>query len=226
MDEKNNESYMDYLNSKIVNKNYTMTEKDVNDFNEARLLDEEGRYETIPVTTSTTPAYINPHVKAAFLFMRDYVKEKYNIILDVNYAYRTFAEQADLYNEIVATEGQKEADKKVAKPGESEHHTGLAIDVQVRKVMPKFVPNKPIVRKIFDRITIPMCQKKLWKVAPQFGFIQRYERGKEKLTGIETPEPWHYRYVGKETAEYMRKNGLTFEEYHKMQYDDSNTPEV
>jgi D-alanyl-D-alanine carboxypeptidase len=71
-----------------------------------------------------------------------------------------------------------------------------------------------------------MCYKKLWKVAPQFGFIQRYEKGKEKLTGIKQPEPWHYRYVGKETAEYMRKNDLAFEEYHKMQYDDGNTPEV
>ena len=59
MSEKNNESYMDYLNSKIVNKNNTMSENGVNDFNEARLLDEEGRYETIPVTINGCPGEIS-----------------------------------------------------------------------------------------------------------------------------------------------------------------------
>ena len=105
-------------------------------------------------------------------------------------AYRTRENQQRIYLESETGYAQK--------PGCSEHETGLAFDVTARSDGSSFE-------------NTPQCQwllKNCWK----YGFIQRYPEGKKEITGIEH-EPWHYRYVGIETARKIHASALTLEEY-------------
>lgn len=115
--------------------------------------------------------------------------------------FRTYDYQAGLYNNYVARDGQEEADKFSARPGHSEHQTGLAIDVgsadSATTLSVKF-GDTPEYQWMKD-------------VAHEYGFIIRYLEGKEDITGYQY-EPWHLRYVGDE-AEAIYESGLTLEEY-------------
>ena len=84
-----------------------------------------------------------------------------------------------------------------AKPGYSEHQTGLAFDIN--SIRDSFADTK----------------EGLWlaKNAHIYGFILRYPKGKESITGYKY-EPWHYRYVGVSVAQYIFENQITFEEYY------------
>ena len=95
------------------------------------------------------------------------------------------------------TEGEEYTNLHIAKPGESEHHTGLAIDIKSGDTSP-FIISKEYVW--------------LKKNAHKYGFILRYPEGKEEITGYAF-EPWHYRYVGKKIAKFITKNNMTLEEY-------------
>ena len=119
------------------------------------------------------------------------------IILLGNSAYRSYRSQTKTYNNRVKSEGQKSADEYVAKPGFSEHQTGLCIDITNRK-------------KYFVKGT----KEADWlaKNSYKFGFIIRYPYGKKNITGIEY-EPWHVRYVGKKAAREIYKKDITLEEY-------------
>jgi len=125
-------------------------------------------------------------------------------------AYRTHAKQTSLYNNKVArlrnagyskTEALKEAGRWVARPGTSEHQLGLALD---------------IVSSSYQALTKKQEhtaeQKWLMEHCWEYGFILRYPNDKSEITGIGY-EPWHYRYVGVEVAQDIRKSGLCFEEY-------------
>lgn len=129
-------------------------------------------------------------------------------------AYRTVAKSAELYqrkvNQFIAA-GYSEEDAKteaamwVAPPGTSEHHTGLSMDIVSSDYWGYYSDLEYDYDK-FDsfRWMTENCAK--------YGFILRYPKGKSELTGI-VYEPWHYRYVGKEAAEYIMENGLCLEEY-------------
>lgn len=110
--------------------------------------------------------------------------------------YRSYKAQEELYNAYVARDGQTAADRYSARPGHSEHQTGLAIDVNS-------------VDKTF--IDTPEA-KWLEKHAHEFGFIIRYPKGKESITGYQY-EPWHIRFVGVQTATKIYESGLCLEEY-------------
>lgn len=105
-------------------------------------------------------------------------------------AYRDRTAQQKIYDESEPGIAQK--------PGCSEHETGLAFDVTVR-------------RDSGDFLDTPHCQ---WLLdhCHEFGFIQRYPEGKEAVTGIRH-EPWHYRYVGEDLARRIHEAGCTLEEY-------------
>lgn len=105
-------------------------------------------------------------------------------------AYRTREDQQRIYLETETGYAQK--------PGCSEHETGLAFDVTARSDGGAFENTQ-------------QC-KWLLKNSWKYGFIQRYPEGKEQITGIEH-EPWHYRYVGIETARKIHASALTLEEY-------------
>lgn len=110
--------------------------------------------------------------------------------------YRSYKSQEELYNSYVARDGQTVADTYSARPGHSEHQTGLAIDVNT-----------------IDKSFIDTPEAKwLEKHAHEFGFIIRYPKGKENITGYQY-EPWHIRFVGAQAAKKIYESGLCLEEY-------------
>lgn len=115
-------------------------------------------------------------------------------------AYRSYGEQKELYNTYLKLYGKSYVDKYVAVPGCSEHQTGLSIDLE------------SLEYDIFRN-----SKEYLWvrENAHKYGFIIRYQKGKEKITGY-SAEEWHIRYVGKKAAEYIYKNDITFEEYYDL----------
>lgn len=110
--------------------------------------------------------------------------------------YRSYDYQVDLYNSYVARDGQAAADRYSARPGYSEHQSGLCFDVGD-------IDN--------DYGTTP-AGKWLAAHAHEYGFIIRFPEGKEDITGY-MYEPWHIRYVGKEVASEIYQRGITLEEY-------------
>lgn len=129
-------------------------------------------------------------------------------------AYRTVEKSAELYDRKVKEfinagydeeTAKVQAAKWVAPPGTSEHHTGLAMDL-VSSDYWGYYSDLEHDYENFDSF------KWMYKHCAEFGFILRYPKDKQDITGI-TYEPWHYRYVGKEAAEYIMANGLCLEEY-------------
>ena len=125
-------------------------------------------------------------------------------------AYRTQATQTRLHNNKIARlqaagysreAAQKEAARWVAVPGTSEHQTGMAVDIVAAGYQ---VLNRSQENTAEQKWLMEHC----W----EYGFILRYPSEKSDITGIGY-EPWHYRYVGKETALAVRESGLCLEEY-------------
>lgn len=114
--------------------------------------------------------------------------------------YRSYTYQNTLYNNYVNKDGQKLADTYSARPGHSEHQTALAVDVY----------NKTKTYLEFEN-----TKEYIWmqENAHKYGFILRYPKEKENITGYQY-EPWHYRYVGINEATYIYNNKITFEEYY------------
>ena len=111
--------------------------------------------------------------------------------------YRSFNTQKSLYNSYVNRDGKTKADTYSARAGTSEHQTGLATDINS-------------VSTSFENTN---AFKWLSKNAYKYGFILRYPKGKEYITGY-MYEPWHYRYVGKEVAKIIYEKNITYEEYY------------
>jgi D-alanyl-D-alanine carboxypeptidase len=118
-------------------------------------------------------------------------------------AYRSQATQETLFNNYVKKDGVEAANKYSSKPGFSEHQTGLAIDVAGSS-------GKCAVEDCFAD-----TKEAKWLVghSAEYGFIIRYLKGKESLTGYQY-EPWHIRFVGKEVAKEITQKGITLEEYY------------
>lgn len=117
-------------------------------------------------------------------------------------AYRSYDFQKTLYENYVANEGQAMADKFSAKPGQSEHQTGLSVDVSSASVDYQLTNLFGDTRE----------GKWLADNAHKYGFIIRFPEGKEEITGY-MYEPWHIRYVGDSAAGEIYEQGLTLEEY-------------
>lgn len=117
--------------------------------------------------------------------------------------WRSFKGQQKIWTDSIKAHGKAFTEKYVAVPGHSEHQTGLAIDLGLKKKHVDFIrPEFPYTG---------ICQVFRQKAAG-FGFIQRYPAGKESVTGI-AHEPWHFRFVGMPHSEIMTKMNLTLEEY-------------
>lgn len=117
--------------------------------------------------------------------------------------WRSRREQQQIWDDTLRSDGEEFTRKYVAPPDCSEHQTGLAIDL-----------GRAAGRIDFIRPAFPydgICGK-FRRRAAAYGFIQRYEQGKEALTGI-AAEPWHFRYVGAPHARLMQQNNLCLEEY-------------
>lgn len=125
-----------------------------------------------------------------------------NAIIPVS-GYRTPEEQSRIYNHSLNENGAEFTDRYVALPYHSEHHTGLAIDLAMKQDHIDFI------RPYFPYEGI--CND-FRKLAPLYGFIERYPLGKENITGI-AHEPWHFRYVGFPHSKLISERGISLEEY-------------
>lgn len=119
-----------------------------------------------------------------------------NISLEIASGFRSYEEQKVLYKEYAAEHGKKEADTFSARAGYSEHQSGLAIDVNGAD---------------FSMIG-QEDMKWLKKHCAEYGFIIRFPKGKESITGY-SYEPWHIRFVGKNNAKEITKQNICLEEY-------------
>lgn len=115
--------------------------------------------------------------------------------------YRDFHYQKKLFDQYSEEKGTEYALKCSAKPGHSEHQTGLAVDV---------AGSNDNYDDFEKSIEFPWMKEN----AHKYGFILRYPKGKEKITGFKY-EPWHYRYVGSEIAKVIYDEKLTLEEYYQ-----------
>ena len=117
--------------------------------------------------------------------------------------FRSYEYQTTLYNNYVNRDGKEEADRYSARPGHSEHQTGLAFDVGENSQQDLWLTAEfgetPAGKWLADN-------------AHKYGFILRYPEGKEDITGF-MYESWHFRYLGVKKATDVKKTGLTFEEY-------------
>ena len=136
-------------------------------------------------------AYINMY--------KDIAKEGMSLV--VNSAYRSYATQKSLYNNYVARNGFAWAEKWSARPGFSEHQTGLAMDI---------VTNS----SNFDNFEETKEYTWLVNNSYKYGFILRYPSDDYYLTGYNF-ESWHFRYVGVDVATKIHDEGLTYDEYYE-----------
>ena len=124
------------------------------------------------------------------------------IELKMTTAYRSYDFQKLLFDSYVKKEGEEAANKYSAKPGQSEHQTGLAVDVS----------SPSVDYQLSDEYGETKEGKWLADQAAQFGFILRFPKGKEDITGYQY-EPWHIRYVGLTAAKEIHQQNITLEEY-------------
>ncbi len=118
----------------------------------------------------------------------------------VSSGYRSYSDQEKMYNNYADSYGESEADKIVAKPGHSEYQTGISFDFQP-------------YNKVFDDAYSSDEYKWLKDNAYKYGFILRFQKGTEDITGFNA-SAWRIRYVGKEAAKIIYDENITFEEYY------------
>ena len=154
---------------------------------------------TMPLSVAFKGKKIISEVNEAFIKLCKDAKSE-NLTIVANSTYRDFNYQSSLYKRYKNNKGQIYADNYAARPGYSEHQTGLAIDVSTLKsTMDDFEETKEY--------------KWLIKNAYKYGFILRYPKDKEDITGYNY-ESWHYRYVGVEAAKIIHEENITFDEYY------------
>ena len=163
----------------------------------------QGKYDEIlvinkhyPLSKDYNPGE-NPTAKAAFLKLIAQMQKEGYAVSDNYSGFRSYGTQAQLYQSYVNREGQAAADRYSARPGYSEHQTGLAFDVIGTNG--HLVEDESAAQWLLDH-------------AADYGFVVRYLKGKESVTGY-MHEEWHLRYVGKEAKE-IAASGLTLEEYY------------
>lgn len=131
--------------------------------------------------------------------------------------YRSYAYQEQIYNNVYNNhlnngysedEARAMTDEFIAFPGTSEHMTGLALDITDPSL--HHIENGLIVE--FEETASAQW---LYDHAAEYGFVLRYPRGKEGIIDVNY-ESWHFRYVGRESAQFMKANGLALEEYIAM----------
>ena len=135
-------------------------------------------------------------------WMHDFATETGRKDINIVSGWRSYDEQSRLYQNAVDTKGQDYADLYLSLPGHSEHHTGLAVDLDT------FNLNDGTSGGFDGEGTYMWVVEHAW----EYGFVQRYTQQKSEITGI-AYESWHYRYVGLPHAYIMNSKNLCLEEY-------------
>lgn len=151
---------------------------------------------TYSIPNSYNPGGLTKECSSAFNKMKA-AAQKDGVNLFIVSGFRSYETQRNLYNRYVAKDGKALADTYSARPGTSEHQTGLAMDLN--SLQGSFGETKE------GRWLASNCHK--------YGFIIRYPKGKQSITGY-IYEPWHVRYLGTDTATKIYKSGLCLEEYY------------
>ncbi|CAM5452976.1 M15 family metallopeptidase [Leifsonia shinshuensis] len=151
-----------------------------------------------PEVTYVNRQPMRPEVAEALVRMFQAGKKEAGLDFSVQSAYRSFESQTNVYNEDAARNGKAYADTDTARPGHSEHQTGLAVDISA-------VPAKCSLDACFAHT--PQGE---WLAANawRFGFLLRYPADKVPVTGFAF-EPWHFRFVGEPLAARLKSTGIT-----------------
>ncbi len=121
----------------------------------------------------------------------------------VHSGYRSASFQQEIYDNMINTYGEEYTDKYISRPHQSEHQTGLSVDVSIDGMDYNDLASNPYYSWFYDHLA-------------DFGFILRYPENKEALTGYHY-ESWHIRYIGKEESRKVLDSGLTYDEYMARQ---------
>ena len=186
-----NQKKTDYL--VLVNKQNKISDDYINGIELVDIVRTDG--EVMKLEKKTCEAYWKLHDE----LLKD------GIEIGVDSSYRSIERQKKVMAEFIEEYGEEYARKTVADPGTSEHHTALAVDI-VPKINGEWVlENEDMMKEteIFAKIHARLSK---------FGFILRYPKGKEDITGQDY-EPWHLRYVGEKVAKEIYDNQITLEEY-------------
>jgi len=160
------------------------------------------------VTVDVPTILENPEVNQLRKVAADALKamfdqaEEAGIYLHARSGYRSYQTQVQLFQGYADKHGEEAANRYSAKPGHSEHQTGLVMDVTSESV------NYQLIESFGETEE----GKWLSEHAHEFGFIIRYPEGAEDITGY-IYEPWHIRYLGVDMATKVYESGLTYEEY-------------
>lgn len=201
------EQIITYVNIGLDNPYYTNT-KPADNLNTNLLLVNKYNYltedyvpsnlENISTTYARSGMQLVKEAKEAFETLSESAKKDGMNVIAMS-SYRSYDYQVNLYNNYVAQDGKEAADKYSARPGYSEHQTGLAVDVY----------NIDLPYTSFEETKeFTWMQENAYK----YGFILRFPKDKVDITGYQY-ESWHYRYVGKKVAKEIKDNNLTLEEY-------------
>ena len=192
-----------------LNKPFYTNAKEINNLDCLTILVNKYRYlpkDYVPNNLTQTKEYakslmrLNIEAYEQFRKMAADAYKEDSFKLRIVSAYRSYHYQEKLYNNYLKYDSQDKVDTYSARPGFSEHQTGLAIDID---------------NEILDYNHFHLTMEFTWMQnnAYKYGFILRYPLGKEKITGYKY-EPWHYRYVGKKIAQYLHNHDITFDEYY------------
>ena len=187
-----------YTNDKLaknLNKSYIL----VNKYNYLKNDYIPDNLETISKQYALENMQLVDYAKEAFEEMAKAAKKE-NLSIIAMSTYRSYDYQVTLYNSYAKTDGKDLADTYSGRPGYSEHQTGLAVDVYNGK-------------ENYTNFENTEEFKWMQKNAHKYGFILRFPKNKTKETGYQY-ESWHYRYVGKNIAEYIKNNNISYEEYY------------
>ena len=129
--------------------------------------------------------------------------EKDGIILYATSGFRSYSTQKAIFDRKAKERGEQSANRSVAKPGQSEHQTGLAMDIEGHSSLGTGLTN-----------AFGETPEGIWvgEHCDEYGFIIRYPEDKTRITGY-IYEPWHLRYVGVDAAKEIMEMGITLEEY-------------
>ena len=180
------------------------------------LVNKQNRAPAVPVTLvkpDVTPTresvaeniYMRPEAASALEALFEGAAEA-GLTLYATSGYRSYSTQKAIFDRKAAERGEQAANRSVAKPGYSEHQTGLAMDIEGETTLGTGLTE-----------AFGESPEGIWVAehCHEYGFIIRYPKDKTNITGY-IYEPWHIRYVGVEAATEITELGVTFEEYILM----------
>ena len=169
-------------------------------------------FEPLEITT-ISPKYAYAGNKLAKIALHAYINmwndaKENGFQFIVNTSYRSYDIQKEMYENTKSLKGAKQADLIVARPGHSDHQSGLSIDLYD-------------LNNSSDSFQETPAYQWLQENAYKFGFIERYPKDKESITGF-SYEPWHWRYVGVDVAKIIKNENITFDEYYAYYIEKKN----